>query len=292
MLLSFFLCITGGGDNLFFFRYLNPVLSFGFILVAAFLAHAFRTALLMTSLPWKWSTLFLGVLLVFHLVFGGLYGFFGENRVFLFVSNNRSFFTMARFHGLLFKKMLGSGQSIALNAMPFVAYFYDGQVYDMLGLVDKTIAHRKLEMGKRVHGHEKGDGNYILSQRPTLIMFNGSPFLDGMPRTLEEFAKLHPWLHVSDVELMRNPRFHDLYEVVNFKIRNGYSFFFKLKGDPIDYDAGDSFIKNNEALFLGESFDKKKPFFEKSLQFFGSFMQSRAGAIFLKIEWFLGPLLR
>ncbi len=48
--------------------------------------------------------------------------------------------------------------------------FYSGlRVYDMLGLTDSHIAHKKVRLGQGFKGHEKFDIDYIVNKEPTYI---------------------------------------------------------------------------------------------------------------------------
>ncbi len=94
---------------------------------------------------------------------------------------------------------------IALNvagATPFVAR--DLRFIDMLGLNDRVIAGRypvpMRTVWQRRPGHAKGDGDYILSRRPDIIIIGGA-----IGRNIAE-----PWF-LGEVELAENPEFHSCY---------------------------------------------------------------------------------
>jgi hypothetical protein len=63
------------------------------------------------------------------------------------------------------------GESVAAVPIGAVA-FYSGLIaYDMMGLTDRRIARREMPgMGHGFAGHEKHDGQYILSLRPTYLL--------------------------------------------------------------------------------------------------------------------------
>lgn len=89
---------------------------------------------------------------------------------------------------------------IATNTSGSVPYFSQRRAIDMLGLNDVVIGHREIaNMGKGFAGHEKGDGDYVLSRRPDYIQF-GSASGSRAPAFL------------SDRELYDNPKFRELYE--------------------------------------------------------------------------------
>ena len=58
---------------------------------------------------------------------------------------------------------------------------------DMMGLTDGHIAHREMpNMGKGWAGHEKHDGQYILSRKPTYLLL-GNIDVSDRPRDPSEF---------------------------------------------------------------------------------------------------------
>ena len=60
--------------------------------------------------------------------------------------------------------------SVACVPIGAVGYYSRLHVYDMMGLTDTHIAHKKVEIGKGMAGHEKHDGPYILSREPTYLL--------------------------------------------------------------------------------------------------------------------------
>ena len=90
---------------------------------------------------------------------------------------------------------------LATNTAGSVPYYSNLRTIDMLGLNDEHIGHRKIPwLGTGPAGHEKGDGAYVLSQKPDLIQF-GSSLGDSRPRFL------------SDQELWKIPEFHREYRM-------------------------------------------------------------------------------
>jgi len=61
---------------------------------------------------------------------------------------------------------------LAVNSAGCLPYASKLPALDMLGLTDANIAHhRPRDMGKGYIGHELGDGAYVLSRKPDLVMF-------------------------------------------------------------------------------------------------------------------------
>jgi hypothetical protein len=60
--------------------------------------------------------------------------------------------------------------SVACVPIGAVGYYSRLPVVDMLGLTDRHIARRDLPTGRGWAGHEKHDGAYVLSRRPTYLL--------------------------------------------------------------------------------------------------------------------------
>jgi len=73
---------------------------------------------------------------------------------------------------------------VATNTAGTIPYYSCLRTIDMLGMNDLHIAHLPTVMGKGRAGHEKADGNYVLSRKPDYIQFCSSwgsyePFFRG-----------------------------------------------------------------------------------------------------------------
>ncbi len=106
------------------------------------------------------------------------------------------------------------GSVVALNGVGATPYRVPDNYYiDMLGLVDKHIARRKIDKLQAplqlAVGHLKGDGAYVLSRKPDYIIFYHSwgesahraPFLSGwemkqLPEFWESYEKKQAWIDV------------------------------------------------------------------------------------------------
>ena len=84
----------------------------------------------------------------------------------------------ARDLALLLKDVFGKEQPvIAVTAAGSLPYWSELPSLDMMGLNDYYLPrHRPADFGKGMVGHELGDGQYVLDQKPDLIIFDvGSP---------------------------------------------------------------------------------------------------------------------
>jgi hypothetical protein len=122
------------------------------------------------------------------------------------------------------------GESVALIPAGAIPYYSKLYTIDMVGLNDLNIGHMRLEvMGTGIAGHEKGDGAYVLSRRPTYILL-GNVLITNNPEL--DFASLpwEGWVLKSEYELWFDPKFHQMYQQVASHLGGGwYLHYFKLK---------------------------------------------------------------
>jgi hypothetical protein len=97
---------------------------------------------------------------------------------------------------------------IAVNAAGCLPYFSRLPAIDMLGLNDFYIArHPPAEMGHGPIGHELGDGSYVLSRKPDLIVFCGTGLLFGVAIPCSR----------SDSEIAGSPNFKKDYRLLFYR---------------------------------------------------------------------------
>ena len=78
------------------------------------------------------------------------------------------------------------GETVACVPIGALGYYSGLTVFDMMGLTDAHIAHRKMPvMGKGWPGHEKRDGPYILEQKPTYLLL-GNIDVTAKPRDIRK----------------------------------------------------------------------------------------------------------
>jgi len=88
--------------------------------------------------------------------------------------------------GKWFKENASQDESLATAPIGAVSYYSDLKVYDIVGMTDKHIANLTMpNMGKGWAGHEKHDGQYILSRKPTYLLLGNIDVTDK-PRSLEQ----------------------------------------------------------------------------------------------------------
>jgi arabinofuranosyltransferase len=98
-----------------------------------------------------------------------------------------------------------SDARLATDSAGALPFFSRLTTIDMLGINDRTIATTKpADFGHGALGHELGNGSYVLSREPDLVIF-------GLP-TGERNA-----LYRSGIEMQANPRFADSYLLITFE---------------------------------------------------------------------------
>ncbi len=111
--------------------------------------------------------------------------------------------------GLWLKENLDPDAVVAVNSAGAVSYYSELKIIDMLGLTDSHIAHRKMpDFGKGASGHERGDGDYVLSRKPDYIQF-GTTYGWAEP----EYA--------GDEEIFANPEFRENYALKTVNLISG-----------------------------------------------------------------------
>lgn len=121
---------------------------------------------------------------------------------------------IARPIGLALRTAFGAYDPlIAVDAAGEIPYRTGFRALDMLGLTDRYLAtHPPPGFGGGAIGHDLGNGEYVWSRQPDLILFNGA---NGSRKP--QF--------VSGRQLVARPDFHDVYAAVNFRVSiNGEAF--------------------------------------------------------------------
>ncbi len=121
--------------------------------------------------------------------------------------------------GLWLKENVPANSVIATNTAGSIPYYSRLKTIDLLGMNDVQIAHRHIPtIGKGWAGHEKGDGAYVLSRRPYFIIFGSN------------LGSKYP-IFLSDMEIYRNPKFHELYIPQVHKLGSNEHLYFYKKND-------------------------------------------------------------
>lgn len=108
--------------------------------------------------------------------------------------------------GALLRRQFGEKAPLfAVDSAGCLPWFSKLPALDMLGLNDHYLAHHPpLDMGTNDLGHELGDGAYVLSRQPDLVLF-GIPSDHGRPKFRGGF------------EMFKTRTFHEAYDKVTFQ---------------------------------------------------------------------------
>jgi hypothetical protein len=105
---------------------------------------------------------------------------------------------------------------IPAGAIPYESRL---RTIDMLGINDKHIAHRDLDLGRFGAGHEKYDSLYVLDRRPDIIILMDT--LSARPWRREDYGALAFGLIPARIDMLAQPRLWAEYEARSAQVREG-----------------------------------------------------------------------
>jgi len=181
-----------GGDNMVGGRFLLPILPivYSILIRAAQQARLRQTAIAATSFV-------LGLFL--------LLAYITSPGIQAQANSWREVFETRKKAGLYLREHYPPDTLVALNQAGIIPYYSQLPTIDMLGLNDVHIAH----YGKRDYtlwyAHQAGDGEYVLSRKPDIIIFGGR----GLNAQPGEF--------ISDKEIWASQQFHNEYVLTEWE---------------------------------------------------------------------------
>ncbi len=104
--------------------------------------------------------------------------------------------------------------TIALSPVGYIPWRTGFVTYDILGLTDRHIAHRRMAFTQGYAGHEKHDGAYILSRRPDYLLL-GNVNVTDRPLT----APMRPF--ARELDIFQSPVFQSQYVPVYLELPGG-----------------------------------------------------------------------
>lgn len=129
--------------------------------------------------------------------------------------------------GQWFAENIPAEAVIATNTAGSIPYYSRLKIIDMLGLTDLHIAHREMpDMGSGWAGHEKADGEYVLSRKPDYIHFCSSH------GSAEPVAP-------SDQEIYKIPEFHRMYALKQVTLPSGNRLYLYERRRELDRPPSD-----------------------------------------------------
>ncbi|QQG44129.1 MAG: hypothetical protein HYW86_04700 [Candidatus Roizmanbacteria bacterium] len=161
-----------GGDGLPMYRFLLPALPYFTVLLAFFLAKiedVFPNSYIKYIFMFSFAAI-----LIYRAFAQPLVG----NQYQIYLDQKNYEIPRWTYVGKWLKENAKPNETIALVPIGAVGYYSDRYIYDMLGLTNKYISHKKVDLGKGAAGHEKHDGPYILSQKPTFLLLGNIQVLD------------------------------------------------------------------------------------------------------------------
>ena len=187
--------ILVGGDNLPAYRFFVPVLPLLALISAAAIALRTKTK--------KAVVFIVTVIAVYNIVQMRI-----DSEIYEYIMSDMVGVS-GKEVGLWFRANVPPDTVIATNSAGSLAYYSKLKTIDMLGLNDTHIAHLKVpSLGTGQGGHEKHDGDYVLSRQPDYILFGPSPGYasPGFP---------------GDLEIYRNPIFREQYKFEVHRLSRG-----------------------------------------------------------------------
>jgi hypothetical protein len=131
--------------------------------------------------------------------------------------------------GAWMREHLQPSAVVAIDVAGIVPYESRLPTIDMLGLTDAHIAHRPIELGRGIAGHEKHDAEYVLARAPDVIVL-GLPVLSPSKLHAKDLsAWLGRWLPYlpGDASMLETHRFQRDYSLASVPVagRGWFTFF-------------------------------------------------------------------
>jgi hypothetical protein len=122
--------------------------------------------------------------------------------------------------GEALKNNMQPNECIAAIPVGIIGYKTKMHVLDMVGIVDPVIAHQEFDseyLKEWIPGHNKGDGNYILSKKPDYIQL--IDYITSKPQRIPNQISLQ---FKSIREIWNSPIFHKNYKYLHIQVADGW----------------------------------------------------------------------
>lgn len=193
-----------GGDMLGMFRFFVPVLPILTTTVVTLLAG---TGWLTRPRGALAAGLILGLLLLPA-------SFLGKERRLVSIHMSEANLGGWFLAGDAMARQLPAGSTIALGPAGYIPYATGFRTWDFYGIIEPHIAHKDMSFTQGYAGHEKHDGDYIVSLRPDYILIGNVDITDQPRQTL-----IPP--HVRELDIVRNQTFQREYEQIYLPVEGG-----------------------------------------------------------------------
>jgi len=195
--------IIQGGDNMVGGRFLLPILPVIYCIVIKF-------ALQVGMKP---PEILLGSIVLGISLFYGYVANPGLDRQ---AQSWRDAFNIRKSAGIYLHDHFPTDTVVALNQAGIIPYYSQLPTIDMLGLNNVQIAHYGKRDYNLWYAHQAGDGEYVLSLKPDIIIFSGLRL------------SAEPADFISDQDIWASDQFKNEYELVEWP---GIGFVYSRKGD-------------------------------------------------------------
>ena len=180
-----------GGDNMVGGRFLLPVLPIAYCMVAKVASNV------QMKPTWAMAGMVvLGISL--------LYGYLGNSGLYAQAQSWRDAYPVRIKAGNYLHDHFPKDTVVALNPAGIIPFYSQLPTIDMLGLNNVYIAHEGKRDYSLWYAHQAGDGAYVLSQGPNVIIFTGLTL------------SAEPGDFISDREIWASPDFKDNYELTEW----------------------------------------------------------------------------
>jgi len=197
-----------GGDMLGMFRFFVPVLPLLATVAAVLVGRALQaTAPAGNGRPALWVTAVVAAFLI-------LPSTVGKERRLIDTHLSEKNLGGWKLVGDALATQLPPGTTIALGPAGYIPYRTGFVTYDLLGITDRHIAHRKVAFSEGYAGHEKHDGAYILGRRPDYLLLGNVDVTDQPRRSI-----VPPYSR--ELDIFQNPAFARNYELVSLPLAGG-----------------------------------------------------------------------
>jgi arabinofuranosyltransferase len=105
---------------------------------------------------------------------------------------------------------------IPAGAIPYESRL---RTIDMLGINDRHIAHRDVDLGTFAAGHEKYDSEYVLDRRPDIIILMDT--LTERAWRGDDYEALRSGIIPARIDMLSTPRLWEEYEARSVRLREG-----------------------------------------------------------------------
>jgi len=122
--------------------------------------------------------------------------------------------------GEALKNIANKNDCIAAIPIGIIGYRSKIKVIDMVGIVDPVIAHQEFDpeyLDQWIPGHNKGDGEYILSRKPKYIQL-----IDYITSTPQYNPNERSLQFKSVKEIWSSDSFHKNYKYINIEVAAGW----------------------------------------------------------------------